>query len=961
MFKDFLLSGEIPEARRIMAVARLRKENQVDNTLTGLRNRATVFAQNWQNRGNEKSEARSYWMELLQDVLQLSDTNNPKTVCFERKTGLNGYIDVLMIKARVLVEQKSLGVDLDKPEKRQGLMLTPIQQAKRYADNLPPSEKPTVLITCNFGLFRIYDLEQDWIASKPQSEFTLADLPNHINELARLFRRESTQETIRVVQQEELSVKAGIYVAQLHDALAKCFPNPDDPAEHMALAMITVRIVFCLYAEAAGLFMANAFHDYVEHSSPDRLHTDLYDLFLYLDTAPENRPKYPDPRLKSFPYVDGGLFNELIDVPPLTGELRDTLLLISEKFDWRDISPVIFGSLMEETLSRDERRKGGMHYTSVRNIHRVIDPLFLNDLKAELEHAENSPIAGGARTKALTALQTHIGSLRFLDPACGSGNFLTETFLELRRMENRIIKDLVDMRNTLPAGQLQLDMGDTVNNIQVSIDHFYGIEINGFACAVARTALWIAEQQMLDDTSSIISGVPRLPFKDTAHILETNALRLDWNTLLPGMECDYVMGNPPFIGQSQKTDEQREDMRLVWADQYDGYLDYVTGWFRKASRYCMKSGAEFAFVSTNSICQGQPVAALFKPLIDDGWHIKFARTSFKWDAQSRIVAGVSVIVIGFTRMAHGNATLYKLDQVETVPHINPYLIPGPDIFISKRMKPLGSQSSAVSGLKPADGGGLMLKTQAEYEQAMNDPIAAKYVRKCVGADELIKGKNRWCLWLVDAEPDEIQQSTFLKNRVEQVRDFRQKSRKRATRENAKTPWLFQDWNKAEYPTDSNLLVIPRHFLDREYMTVDWMNNVIVTDACFVMPDSDGLNFAIIESSMFTVWQETMGGRLLEGCRFSSTVVWNNLPVPVLDKKTRQQLIEAGQLVLAARVAHPNSSLKTLYDPKYMPLDLRQAHEELDKIVDVAFGADKWLKDDDDARLRILFDSYRRMS
>lgn len=936
----------------------------MDNTLTGLRNRATVFAQNWQNRGNEKSEARSYWMELLQDVLQLSDTNNPKTVCFERKTGLNGYIDVLMIKARVLVEQKSLGVDLDKPEKRQGLMLTPIQQAKRYADNLPPSEKPTVLITCNFGLFRIYDLEQDWIASKPQSEFMLADLPNHINELARLFQRESTQETIRVVQQEELSVKAGIYVAQLHDALAKCFPNPDDPAEHMALAMITVRIVFCLYAEDAGLFMANAFHDYVEHSSSDRLHTDLYDLFLYLDTAPENRPKYPDPRLKSFPYVDGGLFNELIDVPPLTGELRDTLLLISEKFDWRDISPVIFGSLMEETLSRDERRKGGMHYTSVRNIHRVIDPLFLNDLKAELEHAENSPIAGGARTKALTALQTHIGSLRFLDPACGSGNFLTETFLELRRMENRIIKDLVDMRSTLPASQLQLDMGDTVNNIQVSIDHFYGIEINGFACAVARTALWIAEQQMLDDTSSIISGVPRLPFTDTAHIIETNALRLDWNTLLPGMECDYVMGNPPFIGQSQKTDEQREDMRLVWADQYDGYLDYVTGWFRKASRYCMKSGAEFAFVSTNSICQGQPVAALFKPLIDDGWHIKFARTSFKWDAQSRIVAGVSVIVIGFTRMAHGNATLYKLDQVETVPHINPYLIPGPDIFISKRMKPLGSQSSAVSGLKPADGGGLMLKTQAEYEQAMNDPIAAKYVRKCVGADELIKGKNRWCLWLVDMEPDEIQQSTFLKNRVERVRDFRQKSRKRATRESAKTPWLFQEWDKAEYPIGQDLLAIPAIVSKHRYW---WPaarigKETIATNRIYVVSDSDGIEFSLISSRMFTIWQAAIGNYMTdEGFIFSNTVVWNNFPVPAFNDKTHQQLVDAGQLVLAARDAHPTSSLKALYDPKYMPLDLRQAHEALDKIVDVAFGADKWLKDDDDARLRILFDSYQRMS
>lgn len=933
----------------------------MDNTLTGLRNRATLFAQNWHNRGNEKSEARSYWMELLQDVLQLSDTNDPKTVCFERKTGLNGYIDVLMIKARVLVEQKSLGVDLDKPEKRQGLMLTPIQQAKRYADNLPPSEKPTVLITCNFGLFRIYDLEQDWIASKPQSEFMLADLPNHINELARLFQRESTQETIRVVRQEELSVKAGIYVAQLHDALAKCFRNPDDPVEHMALAMITVRIVFCLYAEDAGLFTANAFHDYVEHSSPDRLHTDLYDLFVYLDTSTGNRPKYPDPRLKSFPYVDGGLFNELIDVPPLTGELRDTLLLISEKFDWRDISPVIFGSLMEETLSRDERRKGGMHYTSVRNIHRVIDPLFLNDLKAELEHAENSPIAGGARTKALTALQTHIGSLRFLDPACGSGNFLTETFLELRRMENRIIKDLVDMRNTLPASQLQLDMGDTVNNIQVSIDHFYGIEINGFACAVARTALWIAEQQMLDDTSSIISGVPRLPFTDTAHILETNALRLDWNTLLPGMECDYVMGNPPFIGQSQKTDEQREDMRLVWADQYDGYLDYVTGWFRKASQYCVKPGAEFAFVSTNSICQGQPVVALFKPLIDDGWHIKFARTSFKWDAQSRIVAGVSVIVTGFTRMAHGNATLYKLDQVETVPHINPYLIPGPDIFITKRMKPLGSQSSAVSGLKPADGGGLMLKTQAEYEQAMNDPIAAKYVRKCVGADELIKGKDRWCLWLVDVEPDEIEKSKFLRERVNSVRRFREASKKTGDAYKLRhTPWLFR---MTEYPIDSNLLVIPCTFGEaREYMTADWVNtNTVVTNLAYVVPDEDGLEFALIESRMFLVWLNKVGGHLETRNRFSNTVVWNNFPVPAFDDKTQQQLVDAGQIVLKARDAHPTSSLKTLYDPKYMPVDLRQAHEELDKIVDVAFGAGKWLKDDDNARLKVLFDSYRKLA
>ena len=466
---------------------------------------------------------------------------------------------------------------------------------------------------------------------------------------------------------------------------------------------------------------------------------------------------------------------------------------------------------------------------------------------------------------------------------------------------------------------------------------------------------------MLDDTSSIISGVPRLPFTDTAHILETNALRLDWNTLLPGMECDYVMGNPPFIGQSQKTDEQREDMRLVWADQYDGYLDYVTGWFRKASQYCVKPGAEFAFVSTNSICQGQPVAALFKPLIDDGWHIKFARTSFKWDAQSRIVAGVSVIVTGFTRMAHGNATLYKLDQVETVPHINPYLIPGPDIFISNRMKPLGSQSSAVNGLKPAYGGGLMLKTQAEYVKAMNDPIAAKYVRKCVGADELIKGKDRWCLWLVDVEPDEIEHSKFLRERVNEVRRFRETSKKTGDAYKLRhTPWLFR---MTEYPIDSNLLVIPCTFGEaREYMTADWVNtNTVVTNLAYVVPDEDGLEFALIESRMFLVWLNKVGGHLETRNRFSNTVVWNNFPAPIFDDNTRQKLVEAGQLVLASRSNHQTSSLKTLYDPKYMPVDLRQAHEELDKIVDVAFGADKWLKDDDNARLKVLFDSYRKLA
>ena len=403
-----------------------------------LKSRAARFAETWAGRGDEKSDTQQYWRDLLDKVLLIPDTSDRQTLWFERRTALDGFIDALMIQARILVEQKSLGVDLDRPEPRQGTMVTPVRQAKRYADSLPPSERPSVLITCDFGTFRLYDLEADPLARAPQSEFALADLPEHINEIARLFAHEHS----RVVQQERLSVKAGQRVARLHDSLAKCFEHPDDPSEHDALAMLTVRLVFCLYAEDANLFKPDALRDYVAASTPDRLGEDLYDLFEVLDTPIGKRRRYLPEPLKAFPYVDGGLFAEQIDVPPLTEELRDALLEISEGFDWSGISPVIFGSLMEETLSHDERRRGGMHYTTVKNIHRLIDPLFLDDLKAELEEAETKPVAGGARTNALNKLHDRIAGLRFLDPACGSGNFLTETYLELRRLENRILADL---------------------------------------------------------------------------------------------------------------------------------------------------------------------------------------------------------------------------------------------------------------------------------------------------------------------------------------------------------------------------------------------------------------------------------------------------------------------------------------------------------------------------------------
>lgn len=921
-----------------------------------LKERARTFAQIWAGRGDEKSETQQFWRDMLDHVLLVENTSDRQTLWFERRTALSGYIDALMIKARVLVEQKSGNIDLDKPEERQKVQKTPVQQALDYANALPPSEKPGVIITCNFNTFRLYDLETDPIASKPQSEFTLQELPAHISEIARLF----THEHSRVVQQEKLSVEAGQRVARLHDGLAKCFPNPDDPVDHDALAMITVRLVFCLYAEDAGLFKADALRDYVAGTSYDRLNEDLFDLFKVLDTPVEERRRYLSPRLASFPYVDGGLFAETIDVPPLTEELYTSLLDISEGFDWSGISPVIFGSLMEETLSHDERRKGGMHYTSVKNIHRVIDPLFLDELNEELQKAESLSVAGGARKKALDRLHEKIAGIRCLDPAAGSGNFLTETFLQLRRIENRILTDLNN------DGQLTLDLDGDYNPVKVSIDHFYGIEINSFACAVARTALWIAEQQALDDTESTISGLPRLPFTDTAHIVQGNALRLDWNELLPGDQCDYVMGNPPFVGRNKKSDPQIADMESVWQNNYDGNLDYVTCWFIKAADYLVKDNAEFAFVSTNSISQGIQVPLLFKPLEQKDWHIEYAHRTFKWDAQSTDNANVHVVIIGFNRHK-GKVRLYTYESLESDPtlsiedNVNGYLIPSAGSYVEKRIQSKGTLAPDLDivnyGSMARDGGNLMIDEDT-YPVAMADPIAAKYVRRFVGAKETINGKQRWCLWLKNAEPSDLKKSSFLRERTDAVRKMREASKASSTRKMAQTSWLFgQDGQP-----DDNYLCIPRHFSGgREYMTCDWFGpDVIAGDACFTIGDPTGLIFAVISSRMFMDWQDMVGGRIKSDCRFANTVVWNTLPLPALGEEMKKKLIAAGQGVLQARAKHKGQSLADLYDSTYMPLDLRKAHQELDKVADVAFGADRWLKTDDDARLKVLFDSYARL-
>ena len=933
---------------------------------------AVRFVEQWRGHGHERQEAQRFWLQLSAEVLGVDNPFGFGSFDAEHEDAKGGFADVMLPTLGLLVEQKSGDVSLDRAEERQGRMVTPAQQALDYNNSFPPSQRQRIVCTCNFNRFRFYDLEADpLLRGAPYAEFTLEELPDNLHVL-RALMRDSANPAATVSENRRVNVEAARHVATLNRHLARFYHHADtDEHEHRALALTTVRIVFLYYAEDSGLLKPGQFTDYVESLPADWLGQGLQSLFDWVDRNPTEREKaYPTPTLREFPYIDGGLFHETVPVPAVDGDFKRALLDMGRHFDWASISPVIFGSLMEETLSHDERRQGGMHYTSPENIHKLIDPLFLDGLKAGLgtlldqyDDKGISPQKRTALTAKLKAFQNRLAGLSFLDPACGSGNFLTETFLQLRALEDEI---LVRLQN----GDVMLDLGEGYLDVKVSIRQFHGIEINDFACSVARTALWIAEQQALDRTEARLGNhYDRLPLTDSGDIICANALRTDWNTLLPGAECDYVMGNPPFIGQYLMTGEQKQDMRDVFGKDYDGYLDYATGWYRKAGEYLADNpDGAFAFVSTNSICQGQPVPALFGPLLADGWHITFAHRTFRWDAQSTDNAHVHVVIVGMGRSNpdRPDRRLYDYpdiagDPVETHPrNINPYLIDAPDTFVEKRMKPLSPMLEFPRfGIKPCDGGNLILDDRNAYEEAMHDPIAAGYVRPFRMGRELINHIDRWCLWLVDAKPDEIRKSQFIKQRVEQCRIFRERSSKTGDAYKLRdTPWLFRTGNMPSVP----YLAIPAVFSGRrEYATCDWYTpDIIAGNKIYTCIDPDGFNFAVIESAMFMAWQKAIGGRLKSDPNFSNTVVWNTLPLPGLDDETRQRIIDAGRAVLAARANHPGQSLADLYDPLVMPADLRRAHRDLDRVVDVAFGAPAPCASNDE-RLRVLFAGYARMT
>lgn len=915
---------------------------------------AEAFASRWANKGNENQDTQRFWIDFYQNVLGVEDAVSrlefEKPVSTDASTH-EGYIDVFIPSAKTLVEQKSLGIDLAKEETRQGRKVTPAKQGNAYAQGMPLSQQPRYIIACNFAEFWVFDRERDSLCREPLFKLPLAELPKNLAAIQFLKGGAEAPATIS----RAVSVEAGKIMSKLHDQVAEAFDDPDTPENHHALSVLMTRLMFLMFCEDSGLVAPNAFRDYVAHFSAGDLRRGLKDLFVWLDTKDEERDKYAEPWLKKLPYMNGGLFREKTEIPPLSENFRHTLIVEGcQEFDWSGVSPTVFGSIFEGALSHDHRRANGQHFTSPENIHKVIDPLFLDGLKAEFEDARAKPIAGGARTRALKDLHEKIGSISILDPAAGSGNFLTESYLCLRQLENRILFELQGDQASFSFE----DSGD--RDVLVSLRNFHGIELEDFACCVARTALWIAEKQADADTAKVTQRVyQELPLTDYEGIVNANALRIDWNSVITADEVDYVLGNPPFIGQSQRTDGQVDDLKLVWGRDYDGYLDYATCWYKKAADYLAGTHADFAFVSTNSICQGQPVPALFRPLFDANWEIRFAHRSFVWDSAADDEAHVHVVIVGFSRdVAAPIAFTYRRgDKVIEYPdNLNGYLINAPNVFVEKRMRPLFEDvSPMMKGAAPVDGGFLQIKTQEEYDLIVEDSIAAKYVVPSLGAQELINGKKRWCLWLAEAQKSDLAKSPVLRRRIQEVRDFRLASKKAATRRLADEPWRYGEPRKAEGP----FLCVPRHFSGgRKYFTVKRCESgEIATDACFFADDPDGLLFGIISSGVFMAWQKAVGGELKSDCRFSNTIVWNNFPLPKLSDEGRQAIIDAGHAVLSARRLYPDSSLADLYKPadEFLYPELFEAHIKLDKAIESAYGID--FNGDENKIVTHLFNLY----
>lgn len=899
------------------------------NNIREQKKQAKEFIKRWENRGNERQDSQSFWLDLLQSVYQVEKPS--EYITFEDKVMLDhtSFIDGFIDKTKVLIEQKGADKDLNKAIKQSdGTYLTPFQQAKRYSANLPYSQRPRWIVTCNFKEFYVYDMEQ------PNGEPKVIKLADLDKEAYRLeFLVDKTNEHLE--REMKVSIEAGEIVGEIYEGLLKQYINPDNSDSLHAINQLVVRLVFCLYAEDAGIFGHHmVFHDYLARFSSRDFRRGLIDLFSILNTPIEERDPYLDTELLAFPYVNGGMFAENnLEIPNFTDELRELILEhASSSFDWSEISPTIFGAVFESTLNPETRRSGGMHYTSIENIHKVIDPLFLDELKAELNEIRQFKQFKTVEQKA-KQFQSKLSSLLFFDPACGSGNFLTETYISIRRLENEAIKLYM-------GDAVAFDLGQDL--VKVKLNQFYGIEINDFAVSVAKTALWIAENQMLEETKDIVfANIDFLPLKSYTNIVEGNALEIDWETVVPKDKLSYIIGNPPFLGYSMQSPKQKSDLLSVYVDERGkpyktaGKIDFVSAWFFKASQLMKDSSIRTALVSTNSITQGEQVASVWKPLYEQfGIHIDFAYQTFKWSSEAKNKAAVHCVIIGFSCIDNkGEKRLFDGNNIELVDEINPYLKSGNTVFIENITNPICSVTKMTTGNRPADGGHLIIEAEEYDDFIRREPKSQKYIKRLTGAAEFINNKDRYCLWLVDASPKELRSMPLVMERIELCRQDRLAGAP-DRQKLADTPSVFRETkNPKQY------MVVPRVSSEnRRYIPIGFLDeNTIPTDSATIIEDATLYDFGILTSNVHMAWMRTVAGRLKSDYRYSAKIVYNNFPWPEVTEAQKDKISKTAQAILDARALYPDSSLADLYDELVMPVELRRAHQLNDKAVMEAYG------------------------
>ena len=900
---------------------------------------AAEFAERWKGRGYERGESQPFWIDLLSNVYGVETPSNG-FITFEdhRMVDSSNFIDGRIRSTKVLIEQKSLGKDLRKGIlQSDGSLLNPFQQARRYVVSLPVSEHPRWIVTCNFSEFLVYDME------KPNGEPEQILLENFGKEYYRLmFLVDAKNEHLS--KEMQVSIQAGEIVGRIYEALLKQYDD-NSPEALRWLNILCVRIVFCLYAEDAGIFTHDQFHNFLVTYEAKDLRRALRDLFEVLNTPKEKRSKYLQEELAAFPYTNGGLFEEEIEIPQFTEELKQTLLQnASLDFDWSEISPTIFGAVFESTLNPETRRSGGMHYTSIENIHKVIDPLFLNDLRSELDEILEEKVEK-QRQKKLDAYQDKLASLTFLDPACGSGNFLTETYLSLRRLENEAIRERYH-------GQTM--MGEFVDAVKVSINQFYGIEINDFAVTTATTALWISEAQMLAETERIIHhDIDFLPLKSYTNIHEGNALRMDWETVVPKDRLNYIIGNPPFVGFTFMTPEQKKDVDNLYPGIKN--VDYVSCWFKKACDFTRLSNIECAFVSTNSITQGETVGRMWSEL---DVIINFAWPTFIWDNEANEKAHVHCVIIGFSHNERAHKHLCYESGVKECRNINAYLVDAPNVIVNSRNKTLCDVPQMIYGNKPADGGNLIFTKDEMTSFIKREPKSKKWFYTLIGGTELINNKPkindklRYTLWLNNISPSELRSMPAVIEQITKCKAARLNSPASAIRKFAETPHLFAQRTQPGIPKlnengepiyieRENLynLLVPRVSSERRrYVPMGYVEKSVVTnDQVQIIPDAMLYHFGVLESNVHMAWMRVVCGRLKSDYRYSKDVVYNNFPWPKPTDDQKAKIEQTAQAILDARALYPDSSLADLYDELTMPVELRRAHQDNDRAVMAAYG------------------------